>query len=133
MISVGQRCTYKGFHCIVIDIVKDSCEIKAAMGNQVVPLKDVRPFKTYILCAAIHYKDGKKHNYQPSNIDTGYVICGRRHNNCIVNTHEDIDTVQGFVTSDDRFLNRIDSATIAYDADQLGGRTTEYLFSEDLY
>ena len=36
-----------------------------------------------ILCAAIWYNDGKKHVHQPINIETGFVICGRRHHNCI--------------------------------------------------
>lgn len=38
--------------------------------------------KEFILCAAIYINDGKKHSQQPVNIKTGYVICGRRHNNC---------------------------------------------------
>ena len=36
-----------------------------------------------ILCAAIHFDDGKtKYEFQPPNIDTGFVIAGWRHGNC---------------------------------------------------
>lgn len=35
--------------------------------------------KEYIICAANHYDDGKKHPHTPKNIEQGFVICGRRH------------------------------------------------------
>lgn len=38
--------------------------------------------KEFILCAAIWINDGLKHEQQPENIETGFVVCGRRHNNC---------------------------------------------------
>lgn len=37
--------------------------------------------KEYILCASIHFDDGKVHEHQPKNIKTGFVVCGRRHHN----------------------------------------------------
>lgn len=37
----------------------------------------------YILCAATHFKDDKKHTFSPKNIDSGLVICGWRHCNCL--------------------------------------------------
>ena len=38
----------------------------------------------YILCAAVHYNDLGMYARQPKNIETGYVICGCRHDNCIL-------------------------------------------------
>lgn len=35
-----------------------------------------------ILCAAVHYDDGKEYVHQPINITSGYVVCGHRHHNC---------------------------------------------------
>ena len=94
-----------------------------------------------IICAAIHIKDGKKRAHQPRNIDTGIVICGRRHHNCILTAAEFMGkdaikgedrTVQGFLTEDDNFFDREDSALIAFEAGQTD-RNTKCLFSEDLY
>jgi hypothetical protein len=36
----------------------------------------------FIICSALYYNDGASHLHQPKNIDTGFVICGRRHHNC---------------------------------------------------
>lgn len=92
----------------------------------------------YIICAAIHFDDDKKHLHQPKNIDTGIVLCGRRHHNVIINwnllTGEKTTDkeVQGFVTSKDRFVDRKEGAIIASAAGQVA-RPAEVLFSEDLY
>ena len=101
--------------------------------------------KEYIICAANHYDDGEKQIHGPRNIESGFVICGRRHHNCIsifaqmvgfpydenglklMNTE-----TQGFLTSKDRFVTREYGAEIALEA----GQTDELkrrLFSEDLY
>ena len=42
------------------------------------------------------------------------------------------DGVQGFLTSDDRFVDRKEGGQIAFDAGQTA-KLTECLFSEDLY
>lgn len=88
--------------------------------------------KEYILCAANHYDDGIEHHGMPKNIKTGFVICGRRHHNCIamfalmvgfpyderglklMNTEE-----QGFLTNTDRFVDRKEALEIAEAANQL--------------
>ena len=36
----------------------------------------------YILCAANHFDDGKVYVHVPTNIKTGFVVCGQRHHNC---------------------------------------------------
>ncbi len=108
--------------------------------------------KEYILCAANLYNDGKKHEHQPININRGFVVCGRRHHNCIStfaqivgfpyselgqriqNTEE-----QGFLTNTNRFVTRKEAYKIAFESDQIKGPNQGYsensigLTSEDLY
>jgi hypothetical protein len=103
----------------------------------------------FILCAANHYDDGKEHGHSPVNIKSGFVICGRRHHNCIgtfalmvgfpydknglklMNTEE-----QGFITNTNRWVNRLEALEIARKANQIitgEGNSHLGLFSEDLY
>ena len=103
---------------------------------------EVRASTSYIICAAIWFKDGKKHKHQPRNIDSGFVVAGRRHHNVFLTVadilkkdykeHTFDDGVQGFLTSDDRFVDRKEGGQIAFDAGQTA-KLTECLFSEDLY
>ncbi len=95
-----------------------------------------------ILCAAIWIDDGQSHVHQPTNIRTGFVICGRRHHNClriasmIPKTNPDkIDRSQGFITSHDRYVSRSVAMLIARSAGQLIDPTNmgDTLYSEDLY
>lgn len=94
--------------------------------------------KEYILCAAIHYDDGGKYPHQPKNIETGMVFCGRRHHNCfpqLAKSFPDRDknkVSQGFITSHDRYVNRIEGAQIAFNVKQTE-KLEDILFSEDLY
>jgi len=108
----------------------------------------------YIICAANHYNDGKEHVHQPVNVESGYVLTGMRHHNCISTfivmidaldgkvTREDMfeaqgdDAIQGFLTSKNRFLNRKEAGALAISVGQIektnylsGGR----LDSSDLY
>ena len=110
--------------------------------NPKLVIPDVRVSTPYIICAAIWFKDGKKHKHQPRNIDSGFVVAGRRHHNVFL-TVADIkdvpykdygysENIQGFLTSDDRFVNRKEAGQIAFDAGQTA-KLTECLFSEDLY
>lgn len=96
----------------------------------------------YILCSAIYFNDGVKHVHQPKNIDTGFVVCGRRHHNCFATFNaigvskpkriERMDEVQGFLTNTDRFVDRVEGAEIAYASGQTSTKKAK-LFSEDLY
>ena len=95
-----------------------------------------------ILCAAIWYKeDDKVYVHQPKNINYGYVWCGRRHHNIInlryslLNEPTRSDTsVQGFLTNQDRFVDRVEANKIAIEADQVyGNKIGDELISEDLY
>lgn len=99
--------------------------------------------KPYIICAAIWFKDGKKYVHQPRNVDSGLVVCGRRHHNCyltivsikgplILDDKKYINNVEGFLTSDDRFLDRKEAGKLAFEIGQIK-KFTDCLFSEDLY
>ena len=106
----------------------------------------------YILCAANFYQDNIRRVHQPKNITTGFVVCGRRHHNCIgtfaqivrfpyskkANKLQDTE-IQGFLTNTDRFVDRKEAYTIAFNADQIKGPNKGHsensigLTSEDLY
>ncbi len=71
----------------------------------------------YIICSAIWFKNDTKHEHQPKNVDSGLIVCGRRHHNCfatmkafmsideIVKFKQTCDEViQGFITNNDRFV-----------------------------
>ena len=96
-----------------------------------------------ILCAAIWYKDDKPHIHQPKNIESGYVMCGRRHHN-IITLHFDLSgkstkrsDIQGFITDTDRFVDRYEGGQIAFKSGQIQWTNdkpiTEPLISEELY
>lgn len=95
-----------------------------------------------ILCAAIHFDDGKEHERQPLNIKRGFVLCGLRHGNCFgsVQNYEalklrGIEETQGFLTSSGRFVDRKEAWLIAIEQNQIASEPTRHgiLFSEDLY
>lgn len=97
----------------------------------------------YILCAAVWFRDGKPHEHQPINIDTGIVVCGQRHHNCLFTawalrkgltslSEARGNAIQGFLTSKNRFIDRKEAGEIAYNAKQID-QETDCLFSEDLY
>ena len=99
----------------------------------------------YIICAAIWFKDGNKYSHQPKNVDSGLVVCGRRHHNCFLTAFElnggknikglnelNSTAIQGFLTSDDRFVDRKEGGEIAFKAKQTE-KLEDCLFSEDLY
>lgn len=108
---------------------------------------DVLIDRVYVLCAAIWFKNRKKYELQPENIDSGFVICGRRHCNCyktalIANKEklehllENLETndrvIEGFLTSDDQFVDRIKGGEIAFRAGQTAYLKSS-LLAEDLY
>lgn len=98
--------------------------------------------KEYILCAAVWLKDGNFWEHQPKNIETGYVVAGRRHHNCFMTIacirNKNVrrlkfpEEIQGFLTNLDRFVDREEGGKIAFEAGQMKKLTT-CLFSEDLY
>ncbi len=119
-------------------------EVKNNMGNKEHISKTFQRSETppeYILCAAIHFDDGKENRYQPSNINSGLVLCGWRHGTIfpqiggLVIERRNlgvINEIQGFLTSKNRFVERKEAGEIAYKAGQIS-EPNDYLFSEDLY
>jgi len=95
----------------------------------------------YILCSAIHFDDGKEHIHAPTNVLSGFIICGRRHHNCFAQIASlgidrkqilEYKQTQGFLTNQDRFLDRGEALIVAYKAKQTDKCIGE-LFSEDLW
>jgi len=105
--------------------------------------------KEFILCAANHYNDGNPQIHGPKNISHGFVVCGRRHHNCISTFAQIVGFPytkkarkiqqterQGFLTNTDRFVERLEALDIARNANQIitgEGNSSLGLFSEDLY
>lgn len=116
--------------------------------------------KEFILCAAIWYDDKKKHDLQPKNIRTGFVVAGRRHADCYatvkallgiegaielkkdiiaeMENKTDHNLHQGFLTSANRYVGREEAFRIAKRNSQLKLKyvrrdTSPELYSEDLY
>ena len=103
--------------------------------------------KEYILCAAIWYKELPLlktgfHYQNPKNVYMGIVFCGHRHVHCMYSmisitgkrsvTSEVGEYIQGFLTSENRFVGREDGAKIAFAAKQIKV-IKNTLYSEDLY
>lgn len=111
---------------------------------------DLQPTPEKILCSAIWYKEiesapskfdiSGKPNVR--NVFKGIVICGHRHYNCILtlihltgkssNEPDCGEYEQGFLTSNNRFVDRKEAGKIAYEAGQTK-ELKETLFSEDLF
>ena len=92
----------------------------------------------YILCAAVHFRDEIKRKHQPRNIESGIVVCGRRHHNALMTLLEFAKepkgekVKQGFLTNQDRFVTRKEAAQLAYKCGQIS-KEQKTLFSEDLW
>lgn len=108
----------------------------------------------YILCAAVWYKDLplikpeilEPRGFRPYNVDRGVVMSGWRHMNCIyqmcaITGLRDIpaqvgESIQGFLTNKNRFVDREEGWIIAESAGQINDRPrgkSKTLYSEDLY
>ena len=115
--------------------------ILVKVSNQVEPpVSPIFGGKEYLLCAAIYYEDGKKYEHQPKNIESGIVVCGRRHHNCymtlasLLGDKYDIKLThnQGFVTSKNRYLERKEAAQLAFECGQIT-KQSKTIFSEELW
>ena len=103
--------------------------------------------KEFIICAAIYYDDGEIYDAQPTNIEFGLIVTGRRHRDC----HNTLDLItkgdytviidrehQGFLTSTNRFVSREEAFQIAKQNNQIYHTLHDDvdendLISEDLY
>ncbi len=107
---------------------------------------DAKP--EFILCSAIHFQNGAKTTVK--NIESGVIICGRRHSDCYdvlsgIIGDVDPDTLpdrdsQGFLTSKNRYVNREQAWKIALENKQvkfgLAASSSDengILISENLY
>ena len=67
------------------------------------------------------------------------ILCAKRHADILeymFNHKIEYDkntAVQGFMTSEDRFVDRHEGAYIAFDAGQINDRSIEILYSEDIW
>jgi hypothetical protein len=99
----------------------------------------------YLLCSAIWYKDLPTMRLLPKNCDKGIVLCGWRHGNIIAQMQATMglrtvvhgensagEYEQGFLTNDNRFVERAEAAEIAFASGQIKVEKT-YLFSEDVW
>ena len=106
--------------------------------------------KEYITSAAIWYKELPLTNFLPTNVEKGIVISGHRHSHCIdvVKTLSGLrtvklgpdsvgETIQGFMTNKNRFVDRNEAMLIAIKSFQVKEEDLYNprigLFSEDLY
>jgi hypothetical protein len=103
--------------------------------------------REWILCAAIWYKElelKEQFNILPINCDKGVVFCGHRHYNCMymmrgLTGKRSVESevgkyIQGFLTSQNRFVDRTEAAEIAIRENQLiVPYLMKVLYSEDLY
>lgn len=98
--------------------------------------------KEIVICAAIWVQDGKKRPYQPTNIPSGTVFCGLRHPSILSQlaaydiAHKN-RSVQGFLTSKNRFLTREEASELVRNNNQemVVDRSAirEQLYSEELF
>lgn len=103
-----------------------------------------------ILCSAIWYKDLQlkkvfDSNVLPVNCDRGLVFFGYRHPQCMYamisitglrSTEPEVgEYVQGFLTSENRFVDRVEGAKIALASGQITelNYSKTKLYSEDLW
>lgn len=91
-----------------------------------------------IVCAAIWYERGEKLQDTCKNINHGIVVFGLRHTmwDLLIRLYPDYkqtqETHQGFLTTENRFVNRHEAAQIAFKSGQTD-KDLVYLDSEDLY
>ena len=93
-----------------------------------------------ILCAATHYKNLNRPALQPNNISQGIVICGHNHAQILhvlfsltgKKQSESGEYVQGFLTTDNRFVDRIEGASIWLKQGNKLNYHSDQLFSEDI-
>jgi len=99
-----------------------------------------------IMCSAIWIGDANRTYsmvHRPKNVDIGIVICGYRHCDCLElasllysrKQMVDYGTVQGFLTNNKRFVDRIEARQIAEKQNQLLWNCSngEELYSEDVW
>ena len=85
------------------------------------------------------YKNEKVYPHSVKNIESGLVVYGLRHCNCfqilaIIYPEREYlkNYITGFLTSANRFVDRVEGAKIAFERKQIFEEKNE-LYSEDIY
>ena len=126
--------------------MKDKLTTNADAGQVTPPdAKHLLAEVPYLLCSAIWYKDLPTMRLLPKNCEKGIVLCGWRHGNIIAQMKATMglrtvvhgensagEYEQGFLTNDNRFVERAEAAEIAFKSGQIKVEKT-YLFSEDVW
>jgi len=91
-----------------------------------------------VICAAIWFPLEQTMTHLPKNIHNGIVIGGRRHNEIlevfyILKEKKSTKAFQGFLTTENRFVNRSVAYELALESKQIEEGKRHKLFSEDLY
>ncbi len=127
----------------VLPSIRKTGEYKTSSGGKGILVPDFsNPADAARACAAIWVQDDKKRPYQPTNIPSGTVFCGLRHPSILSQlaaygiAHKN-RSVQGFLTSKNRFLTREEASELVKSNNQemVVDRSAirEQLYSEDLY
>lgn len=77
-----------------------------------------------IICPAIHFQDGKQHNFQPTNIEKGFVLCCMSYTAgyyilSYIKGLSDSTKTEGFLTSSNEFVDPYEALRIALKANQI--------------
>lgn len=118
---------------IIIDWNSNSHYTVQALIDKIKELSE-KP-KEYIICSSIWYEDLhlvkpevlEPRGFRPYNITKGVVVSGWRHSNCIYQIcaitglaqHECGNSIQGFLTNTNRFVDRKEAYLIAKGANQI--------------
>jgi hypothetical protein len=100
----------------------------------------------FIIASAIWYQDVDTDDYlnlaNPYNVDKGIVVVGRRHHNCLhtfnaITKLRSVENeighiIEGFLTSNNLFVDRREAAKIAFEAGQTATKI-KALFSEHIF
>ena len=92
-----------------------------------------------LICSAIWFPLEETMLHLPTNLRKGLVIGGRRHHEILevyrmLDGKHRRDYTQGFLTTENRFVDRIEGLRIALESEQvLESETANQLYSEDLY
>lgn len=137
---------------LVMNFIKEAAMIANEGFDELLELVDTTTLPDeYILCAAIWYKELplkkeeplRLRGMSPYNVDRGVVLCGWRHANALyqmvgitgLKCYEAGESVEGFLTNKNRFVDRKEGMKIATSANQLATdlHIGNELFSENLY
>lgn len=93
-----------------------------------------------IVCSAVVFTELPNNGVQLYGVEKGLVLTGMRHHHCyatlkmlqICKVNNVGNTIEGFITSFGRFVDRVEAAEIAYNCGQIDEKIN-VLFSENLF